>query len=264
MKNKVYSKYGPWALVTGASSGIGEAISKELARQGFNIALCARNTETLNRVAFQLEREYPIETKVIAKDLSVLEQVHQLTEALSSLDLGLVVLNAGYGTSGDFIDSDLDTELNMLSLNCISVAALAHFYGRKFADQKRGGIIMLSSIVAFQGSPGVSNYSASKAYVQNLGEGLHHELKPFNVDVLIAAPGPVKTGFADRANTSLNGGDSATKVAHQIVKALGKRCTTFPGRLSKLLLFGLRTVPRWGKIRIMKKVMAKPEHNKAA
>lgn len=263
-QTRFINKYGNWALVTGASSGLGEALAFKLAKRGMNIVLCARNEAALNKVARQLEFQFPIHTKVIVKDLSVLEQVHQLTEELKDLDIGLSVLNAGFGTSGDFITSDLDKELNMLSLNCLSVAALAHYYGRRFADQGRGGIIMLSSIVAFQGTPGAANYSASKAYVQNLGEGLWHELKPYNVDVLVAAPGPVETSFASRANMEMQG-QSPGKVAQDIIKNLGKRGTTFPGGISKLLIFGLRTVPRWGKIRIMKKVMGgMTKHQKAA
>ncbi|WP_435578053.1 SDR family NAD(P)-dependent oxidoreductase, partial [Gilvibacter sp.] len=222
--------------------------------KGFNIILCARNQQKLDKMARKIVFQYPVSTEVITKDLSVLEQVHQLCEEVKSFELGLVVLNAGFGTSGAYIDSDLDTELNMLSLNCISVAALAHYFGRRFAEQGRGGLIMLSSIVAFQGAPGAANYAASKAYVQNLSEGLYHELKPFNVDVLSAAPGPVETGFAARANMQMEG-QSPSKVARDILNSLGKRNTTFPGRVSKLLIFGLRSVPRWGKVLIMKKVM---------
>ncbi len=113
----------------------------------------------------------------------------------------------------------------------------------------------MSSIVGFQGTPNAANYGATKAYVQSLGEGLYHELKPYGVDVLAAAPGPVNSGFAEVANMQMGSALEPSQVGLPILKALGKKSTVFPGGLTKLLMFGLRMVPRWGKIQIMKGVM---------
>ena len=113
----------------------------------------------------------------------------------------------------------------------------------------------MSSIVAFQGTPYSAHYSATKAYVQTLGEGIAQELKPSGVDVLLAAPGPVATGFGGRAKLNMNNVQPADKIALEILQALGNQTTVYPGGLTKLLVFGLSTVPRFAKTLIMKKVM---------
>ena len=115
---------------------------------------------------------------------------------------------------------------------------------------------MLSSMVAFQGVPFSANYAATKAYVQSFAEGIYHELKPFGVDVLAAAPGPVKSGFEKRANMKMDMFLTPEQIAVPILNALGNTMTIFPGGLTKLLVYSLRTVPRWAKIRIMKLVMS--------
>jgi short-subunit dehydrogenase len=127
--------------------------------------------------------------------------------------------------------------------------ALTHHFGREFAEQKRGGIILMSSMLAFQGTPYAANYAATKAYVQTPAEGIAIELKPQGVDVLAAAPGPVESGFSERANVKM------AQVGVPILKALGRSTTVLPGLLTKILVYSLRTVPRWAKVRIMEKVM---------
>ncbi len=254
-KNTFKAKYGPWALVTGASSGIGKALCKQLAAKGMDIILSGRNTATLLPLSDSLEEEYDITTEEVVADVSSIPEVYQLVETIRDIPIGLFVASAGFGTSGLFKDADLENEIKMLKVNSLALMMLTHFFARKFAEQKRGGIILMSSIVGFQGTPNAAHYGATKAYVQSLGEGLYHELKPYGVDVIAAAPGPVNTGFAKVANMKMGNALSPEEVAPAIVKALGKRATVFPGKLTKLLVFGLRTVPRWGKVRIMKMVM---------
>jgi hypothetical protein len=143
----------------------------------------------------------------------------------------------------------------MLRVNSEALLKLTHYYSQLFSRQKHGGIILLSSIVSFQGVPYAANYAASKAYVQSLGEALAIELKPYGVDVLAAAPAPVVSGFGDRANMEMGKALTPQQIGVPILKALGRRSTVLPGFLSKLLTYSLRTVPRWGKVRIMKIVM---------
>ena len=133
---------------------------------------------------------------------------------------------------------------------------LTHHFGNRFAGQGKGGIILMSSMVGFQGVPYAAHYAATKAYVQSLGEALALELKSKGVDVLAAAPGPVETGFAKRANMQMGMKLQAADIAAPILKSLGKRATVLPGFLTKLLVYSLRTVPRWAKIRIMRLVMS--------
>jgi len=120
----------------------------------------------------------------------------------------------------------------------------------------RGGIVLLSSIVAFQGAPNAAHYAATKAYVQTLAEGLHAELAPRGVDVLAAAPGPVASGFGDRAGMTLRFAVEPAVIAPRILDALGRRSTTTPGLSSRLLRDGLAPLPRWARTRIMGHVMA--------
>ena len=253
--NKFKEKYGPWALVTGASSGIGKALCEQLAGVGMNLVLSGRNSATLLPFSDNLEEEYGIITEVIQADASSIPELYKLAEAVRDIPVGLFVASAGFGTSGLFIEADVEEEIKMLKVNSLALMMLTHYFARKFAEQKRGGIILMSSIVSFQGTPNAAHYGATKAYVQSLGEGLYHELKPYGVDVLAAAPGPVNSGFAAVANMKMGSALSPEEVAGPILRALGKRSTAFPGRLTKILILGLRTVPRWGKIRIMKMVM---------
>ncbi|MEL6179942.1 MAG: SDR family NAD(P)-dependent oxidoreductase, partial [Myxococcota bacterium] len=133
--------------------------------------------------------------------------------------------------------------------------ALTHHYGRRFAAQKRGGIILMSSLLAFQGVPRAAHYAATKAYVQTLAEGLRLELAPYTVDVLACAPGPVHSGFAERANMRMGVALKPEDIALATLSALGRRTTVRPGWLSKLLEGSLALLPRWGRVRILAQVM---------
>lgn len=254
-KLRLKSKYGNWAIVTGASSGIGLELASQLATAGFNLVINSRHLDKLEEVEKQLKVNTSIEIKIVASDVSETEGINKIIQSTQGLNVGLLIVSAGYGTSGNFIDGSLHSEINMLKVNCEALLSLTHYYSQQFAQQKRGGIILMSSMVAFQGTPFASNYAATKAYVQTLAEGLHVELKPHGVDVLAAAPGPVESGFSQRANIKMSMSLTPSQVGVPILKALGRKTTVLPGFLTKLLVYSLRTVPRWGKVKIMKKVM---------
>ncbi len=254
-KNRLKSQYGPWTLVTGASSGIGLELATRLAEAGLNIVLNARRQAELDEIAHNLRANYGIETITVASDLSNSEGPQVLIEAVKAIEIGLFIASAGFGTSGSFQGAKLADERNMLRVNCEALLVLTHHFSQKFVANKRGGIILMSSLVSFQGVPNAAHYAATKAYVQSLAEGLYHELKPFNVDVLAAAPGPVSSGFGQRANLVMNGAASPAQIGIPILKALGRQNVVLPGFLSKFLTYSLSTVPRWGKVRIMKLVM---------
>ncbi|MDX2071112.1 MAG: SDR family oxidoreductase [Haliscomenobacter sp.] len=254
-KKRLKDKYGDWAVVTGASSGIGLELATQLAAAGFNLIINARNEERLLKVAQQLKSQN-IEVKSVIADLSDKAGVEKMIQSTQGLQVGLLINNAGYGTSGLFVDASMDAEINLLRVNCESVLALSHFFAKKFKQQQRGGIIFLSSLVAFQGVPYAANYAASKAYIQSFAEALAVELKPFGIDVLAAAPGPVETEFGQRANMQMDNAMSPDQVGVSILAALGKRTNVVPGLLSKVLTYGLRTLPRSMKVKILEKVMA--------
>jgi short-subunit dehydrogenase len=259
------SRYGPWAVVTGATSGIGRATALHLAGLGLNLVLVARHRDALESLARTLEggsASAPgvapgVETRVVAADLSEAggQGVRLLEEATADLDVGLLVAAAGFGTTGTFLDASLERELEMLALNGEAVLRSTHHFGRRFARRGKGGIVLFGSIVGFQGTPNTAHYAATKAYVQTLAEGLYLELAPRGVDVLSSAPGPVHTGFAERAGMVMGAATDPETVARVTLRALGRRPTTYPGLLTSVLTGSLAPLPRRMRSLIMGKVM---------
>ncbi len=248
------SRYGPWAVVTGASEGIGREMAVRLAEARLDLVLVARRRTLLEELAAELSAEHGIEARVVVADLATREGLADVSHATRGLDVGLLVASAGFGTSGPFLAGDLTRELELLDVNCRAPLAMVHEFGRRFADRGRGGIVLMSSIVAFQGVPNAAHYAATKAYVQTLAEGLRVELARHGVDVVASAPGPVNSGFASRADMRLGKALVPEAVAAETLSALGRHTTVRPGWLSKLLAAAL-TVPRWARVRIMTLVM---------
>lgn len=191
----------------------------------------------------------------MALDLGLVESVDKLLAETKDCDVGLLVAAAGFGTSGNLIKADLENELNMIDVNCKTVLAMSYHYGRMFAEKKRGGIILMSSLLGFQGAPNTANYAATKAYVQSLAEGLYYELSSYGVDVLASAPGPVGTGFAARANMQMGATATPEEVGAATLAALGHNITVRPGFLAKFLGYSLCTMNRWGRIKVIKMIM---------
>ena len=254
-KKRLLEKYGSWAVVTGASSGIGRELALRLAEAGFHLVLAARRRNLLEALAEEVHRVHGVKTRIVEADLATDEGIEDVIYASQGLEVGMYVAAAGFGTSGEFLVNSLQAELAMIQVNCSALMALAHHFGKRFGDQGRGGIILLSSMVAFQGVPFAANYAATKAYVQTFAEGLPAELKPLGVDVLAAAPGPVNSGFADVADMQMGKALTPEQVSVPILKALGRRTTELPGFMTKFLVYALRTLPRWGKIKVMSTVM---------
>lgn len=254
-KNTFLERYGPWAVVTGASSGIGNAIARRLAGQGFNLVLVARSLDALQRMASELSQQYSVDARAVRLDLAAHGSDAALESACQDIDVGLLVASAGFGTSGLFLSADRDRELEMLAINCRALLSASLHFGKRFAARGRGGIILMSSIVGFQGLPNAAHYAATKAYVQTLAEGLQVELAPRGVDVLAAAPGPTNSGFAARAGMRMGAALDPADIAQPILDALGRRATVLPGFLSKILTYSLVPLPRWARVQIMGQVM---------
>jgi len=250
------NRYGSYAVVTGASEGIGQSFAEELAKAGMNVVLVARRQDRLNTLAQELEGKYKVMCPVIVADLSSTEQLEGLLQITGKLDVGLLICNAGFGTAGNFLDADIQAELNMLNVNCTAVTRLIHHFGRKFKIKGVGGVILLSSIVATQGVARSANYAATKAYVHTLGEGLQEEWHGHGLDLLIVAPGPVETGFAQRSNMRLGKTASPEVVARESLQALGRQQLIHPGWLAKCMALALSTAPRTLKVKIMGAIMA--------
>jgi len=255
LSSRLRNRYGPAAVVTGASSGIGEQFARELAAEGFDLLLVARRSELLFQLAEELRPQLGISVHVLAADLADPASADAVVSRAGEMDVGLLVYSAGFGTSGAFIEGNLADECAMVDVNCRSLMTLTWHFGKRFADRRRGGIVLMSSLVGFQGVPRAAHYAATKAYVQSLAEGLHHELKPFGVDVLASAPGPVHSGFAGRANMQMGMALRPQDVAAATLTAIGRRSTIRPGWLSKALEWSLKPLPRWGRVRMMGVVM---------
>jgi uncharacterized protein len=248
-------RYGPWAVVTGASDGIGREFACQLAAKGLNLVLVARRRNLLESLALELANEYGVACRVVAEDLADAEAVSRLAGATRELDVGIVVAAAGFGTSGPLIDVPLSAEIEMVAVNCTAVLALAWHYGRHMAARGRGGLVLMSSLLAFAGVPRAANYAATKAYIQSLAEGLSAELSPRGVDVIASAPGPVRSGFGRRADMQMSATAPPTVVARTTLRALGRRTTVRPGALSKLLGWSLALLPRRARLLVLAAVM---------
>lgn len=256
VRARIAARYGPWAVVTGASSGIGRAFAVELAACGLNLALIARNEVELARLAADLSARHGVETRVLLADLSQPGAAAAAMARMDDLDIGLLVASAGFGTSGDVIETDAADELAMIDVNCHSLFTMTQHAARRMVARGSGGIILLSSLVAFQGVARSANYAATKAYVQTLAEGLNRELRSRGVDVLAVAPGPVESGFAARAGLRMSGAVTPEIVAREALPALGRRMTVRPGARNRFLQAALAPMPRPLRARILQQVMA--------
>lgn len=247
--------YGSWAIVTGASDGIGLSTAYLLAKSKFNLFLVSRGQTKLDEVREDLVEKFKVEVEIIALDLTQLGAVEKLTSLTKQLDVGLLVLAAGFGSIGEFVNLSKENELNMIELNCSAVVDITHHYAKIFKEKRKGGIILFGSLVGFQGAPFSATYSATKSFIQSFGESLHFELRPYGVDVLVTAPGPVNTKFANRAKMAMGKTATADDVAKETLKQLGKSMTTRPGLLSKFLGWSLSMLPRSFRVLIMKCIM---------
>ena len=178
-------RYGPWALVLGASEGVGSAFVETLAAQGLNVVLVSRRQAPLDEVAGKVRTGYGVETRVIAMDLSLADAMQTLCAQVDDLDIGFLVNCAGGDTGNeDFLDRALADDEAMLFRNCTLLMRVCHYFGGKMVARGRGGIVNLSSGAAVAGTPGLATYAGTKAFDLLFSEALWGELKPKGVDVI--------------------------------------------------------------------------------
>ncbi len=247
--NDFTKKYGPWAIVTGASSGIGEEFSRQLAAHKLNLVLIARRKERLELLSEELIHTHNIEVKIIPTDIANLDFLEQVQAVTHSLDVGLLVNNAGFALTGNFLEHTLEEELSLLHVNCRAPLMLAHSIGKRLVKRGRGGIINVASAMAFLPAPLWTHYAASKAYDLYLSEGLWFELREKGVDVLALCPGATRTEFSKVAGT-INTGMEAGPVVESALINLGKKSCVIPGFSNRIILLINRIVPRQWLIKI--------------
>ena len=242
-----FRRYGPWALVTGASSGIGEALSRQLAARGLSVVLVARRRDRLEALADEITRTHGVETSIIEADLGDPTVPSRIGEETRDLQMGLVVANAGFGHKGAFVEAPRDELARMVDVNCRSTMALAHVFAPRLVARGSGGLIITSSTAAFQAIPYTAVYAATKAFDLALAEGLAHELSPHGVDVVALCPGatdtegPRRTGV-DPAKTPFL--MQPGPVAEAALEALGRRHVVVPGLTNRLGAALSQLVPR--------------------
>ena len=243
------------ALVTGASSGIGETFARELAKKGHDLVLVARSQDKLERLSTELSDRYQIKTEIIAQDLTETSAGRILFDAVEAkgITVDLLINNAGFGDYGAFSDRPLDKQMAMIQLNIAAVVELTGLFLPPMQQRRNGAIINVSSIAGFQPIPYMSVYAASKAFVLNFSEALWAENKDKGVNILVSCPGPTESKFYDRADfpedaKGLNGTTmaSAEKVVTETLQALEKKqSTVVAGGFANQIIVNLpRLVPR--------------------
>ena len=241
-------RFGPWALVTGASSGIGESFARALAARGLHLVITARRAAVLETLASSLRREHGVEVLPVGLDLSRPDFLPALAAACEGKDLGLVVSNAGFGLKGEHHKLAADALTAMVNVNALAPMLIAHHFAPRLIARGKGGLLFTGSIESYLGFPWSSAYAASKAFVTVLGEGLWGELERRGVDVLVLSP-----GSTDTAALTLQGIDRSKipgrimppdEVVGLALAQLGKRPVFIPGWLNRFFVRFLTTLPR--------------------
>lgn len=222
---KIDSWRGRWALVTGASAGIGWAIAEELAAGGANLVLTARRRERLDQLATSLSEKHKIATEVVTADLTradAPDEIFRFTEG-KGLIVDLLVNNAGLGDYGEFHSSALEKQLAMVEVNCHAVVHLTHLYVKGMVERKHGDILIVASTASYQAVAYITTYAATKAFDLLFAEGLAEEVERYGVRVCALCPGPTESEFQDVAGTPHRAGvrpETAEKVARVGLQAL--------------------------------------------
>ncbi len=242
------TRYGPWAVVTGASSGIGAEFARQLAAAGVSVVLVARRRERLVALADEVTAAHGVGARTAAIDLSIPGGADALAAEVAALELGLVICNAGTSYKGAFLEHDPADQRRMIEVNCQAPVAITRALGSRLTARGAGGVIIVSSTGAFQGLPWSAVYGATKAFDLLLGEALHVELAPHGVDVVTLCPGGTDT--EGPMNTGVDPAKVPVKlmpvgpVVTAALAGLGRRALVVPGATNRLGAFVTRAVPR--------------------
>ncbi len=229
-------KYGQYALVTGASSGLGLAFAEYLAACKMDLILVARRKVELKQIANRLQQEHSVTVIPIVQDLSDPDFWDIIESQIKDLEIGLLVNNAGMGASGEFTSIDLKRHMELVRLNCQAPVQLSHYILSGMKKRKRGAVIFIGSIVGHGGTPFYSTYAASKAFNISLAKSIWFDVRGYNIDVLVVSPGTIKTDFHHNAGMSQpQRAAIADKVVTGAMQKLGKNIEHVPGFLNRLV-----------------------------
>lgn len=254
-------KYGPWAVVTGSSSGIGYEFSLQLAAAGVSVVLVARRQDRLEALSKHICETYPVQTKVIVADLSQEDGWRSVVTGTADLDIGLLINNAGVSNYGSFFHDTVEQHLTLGAVNVTALTALVHVIGRRIADRGRGGIINVSS-TASRHQPWMSTYSGSKAFVSTLSLVLRDELKSKGVEVLALEPGFTESEMTDRTKELVDTEKLGVKfitaeqcVREGLVALTAKKARTTPGFMNRFMFFLVGMLPTWLTMMLFSKLL---------
>lgn len=246
-----HERFGPWAVVTGASSGIGAELATLLAERGLNLVITARRKDRLESLAATLASRHGVKIEALELDLTVPGFLDPLLAATGDKDIGLVVSNAGFGFKGLHHDQARGQLDSLINVNVRAPTLISNAFAPQLAKRGRGGLLITGSVEGFFSSPWSAAYAATKAYVHSLGESLWGELKPHGVDVLVVAP-----GATDTENLKSQGFDAARmknvmsprQVAELALANIGNGPVYVPGGGNRLMVRILGMIPRRSRI----------------
>lgn len=234
------ARFGSWALVTGASSGIGAEFARQLAANGLNLVLVARRLPLLDSLAHKLTQQYGVQVRTLGLDLTDADFLTQIEAITQDLDIGLLIANAGSGHPGAFLEHTASVLQYTVQLHVIANLKLTHHFGQKLAKRGRGGIVLVSAMGASEGMPYMANDSATKAYLVSLGEALNVEFQNSGVYISVLLPGPTHTPVLDQLGFSAE--DMPLKpmpvqqcVAEGLAALNANRASHLSGRLNRLM-----------------------------
>ena len=253
------------ALITGASAGIGEGFARQMARQGYDLVLVARRKDRLDALASELSSKHSISADAVEADLAGEHGLSLVEERLRSGEIEVLVNNAGFGTTGEFAELSLEREVAELDLNIRAVLRLTHAALAAMVPRKRGAIINVASMAAFQPIPYNATYAASKAFVLHFSEAVHEEVRRHGVTVTCLCPGLVRTEFQQVAGLDADGIPaisvmSVDAVVRSALSAMrGGRAITVPGAVNVATVAGTRMAPRF----LVRRIAASMFRNRA-
>jgi uncharacterized protein len=254
-------------LITGASSGIGEAFARRLAARGENVVLVARSEDKLAGLCNELGRMNNVKAQYVAMDLTEEDAAAELFEETNrrGLEVEMLINNAGFGSMGDFAKLDLKRELGMIDLNIKALVALTHYFIKPMRERRRGTIVNVASTAAFQGVPYMATYAATKAFVLSFSEALWDENRQFGLHVMALCPGVTETNFFAAANTDkppMRVAQTPDEVVDTALRGLKRgKSHIISGWTNYLMTESERLVPRWIVARIAGKAM-RPKYGK--
>ena len=255
------ARYGIWAIVAGASEGLGAAYAEALAERGLNLILIARRSEALQSLASGLSSKHDVEIKTIPLDLSAANAAEQILHEANNLEIGLLVYNAAFSAIGPFLERPLDDHLKEVRTNALTPLKLVYLFAERMLARGRGGMILMSSLSAFQGSAYISTYAATKAFNIVLAEGLWEEWRGQGVDMLVCVSGAIKTPNYVTSEPEQTGGlgdmtMQPDQVVQEALNALGKMPYVIPGRVNRVSSFVMRhLLPRTSTIKFMGRIL---------